>query len=96
MPKPASARRVEARRDGGRRRRIFAKKKIPNDIVRNVGIVQEVEQMARDVTSRLRKVDEPVDGFRQFGCSAGPVPQLSGDELRIGRTLTYDSCQRGR
>ena len=51
--------------------------KIPNHIVGNVGIVQEVEQMARDVTGRLRKVDEPVDGFREFGCSTRTVPQLA-------------------
>ena len=77
MPKPASARRVEARRDGGRRRGIFAKKKIPNDIVRNIGIVQEIEQMSRDGTGRLRKVDEPVDRLRQFSCSTRTVPQLA-------------------
>ena len=73
MPEPAPARGVEAGRDGGSCRRILPQKETPNAVVRDIGIVQEIEKVARDGACRLREVDEPVDGFREFGCSARTV-----------------------
>jgi hypothetical protein len=93
MPKPAPACRVEAGRDGGSCRRILPQKEAPNAIVRDIRIVQEIEKVARDRTRRLSEVDEPVDGFGEFGCSARTVPQLACDEFGIRRARTHDPSQ---
>ena len=87
MPKPASARGVETGRDGGSCRRILPQKETPNAVVHDIGIEQEVEKVARDGARRLREVNEPVDGFRELGCSARTMPQLACDELGVVRTV---------
>ena len=93
MPEPAPARGVEAGRDGGSCRRILPQKETPNAVVRDISIVQEIEKVARDGACRLREVDEPVDGFREFGCSARTVTQLACDELGVGRARAHDPRQ---
>src|SRR5262245_16424261 len=93
MPKPAPARGVETGRDGGGCRRILPQKETPNALVRDISIVQEIEKVASDGARRLREVDEPVDGFGEFGCSARTVPQLACDELWICRARAHDPRQ---
>src|SRR5215471_7470467 len=94
MPKPATPSRVETGRDGGSCCGILPQKEATNAVVRDIRIVQEVEKVARDGARRLREVNEPVDGFRELGCSARTVPQLACDELGGGRARAHDPRQR--
>jgi hypothetical protein len=55
--------------------------------------VQEIEKVARHRARRLGEVDEPVDGFRELGCSARTVPQLACDEFGIRCTRAHDPRQ---
>src|SRR6516225_10944763 len=93
MPKPATPSRVETGRDGGSCRGILAQKEAANDVVRDIGVVQQIEKVARDSARRLREVDEPVDGFGEFGGPARTVPQLACEELRVGRARAHDPRQ---
>ena len=93
-----TARRVAptASGDGGRCGGIFPHKEIADNLVHDIGVIQEIEKVARDGLRCLRKVGEPVDRFGEFGCAARPMPQLSRDEFRVGRTRAYDPRQRSR
>ena len=93
MPKPATPSCVETRSNGGSCRGIFPQKKAANDVVREIGVVQQIEKVARDSARRFREVDEPVDGFGEFGGPARTVPQLACDELRVGRARAHDPRQ---
>ncbi len=63
----------------------------PNYIVGDVGIVHEIEQVARHDSGRLGEIDQPVNGFRQLGCSAWAMPQLSRDKLRVRCARAHDA-----
>src|SRR5262249_37935756 len=96
MPKPATPSGVETGRNGGGGCGVRPQKEATNDLVRDIRIVQEVEKVARDGARRLREVNEPVDGFRELGCSARTMPQLACDELGVGRARAHDLRQGRR
>ena len=86
----ASSRSAIAR--GGRG--IFAQQKVAHRRVGEIGVVQQIEQLARHRAGRLREVDQPVDGLGELGGAARAVAHLPGDEARVDRARPHDARQR--
>ena len=94
MPKPAPARRVEPLRDRARRCRILGEQESAHVWIGDIGLVHEVEQLARHRVGGLHEADQAVDGLGELGGAARTVAHLPGDEARVDGAAAHDAGER--